>query len=272
MSDSFRGRVALVTGAANGIGRAVAEALARQGAKVTLLDIEGDGVRRVTAELAAEGASVVAVEADVRDYAAVARAVTECFERDGRLDYVFNIAGIGVMAMARDHTIEDWTDVLQTNLFGAIHAVQACFPLMVRQGSGHIVNMGSLGGVMPLTGNISYVTSKAGVIALSQTLRNEARAHGVRVSVVCPAAVKTKMFERAKFVGLDRDAVLKVLPPGGITPEECARAILRGVEQNHAMILPHVAKVMWLVHRLLPVATGGMIRSLTRKFEALRDA
>jgi NAD(P)-dependent dehydrogenase (short-subunit alcohol dehydrogenase family) len=272
MSSPFAGKVAIVTGAANGIGRAVAQSLARQGAKVTLLDIEGDAVRLVASELESEGASAVAVEADVRDSAAVARTVTECFERNGRIDYLFNIAGIGVMAMARDHTLQDWNDVVQTNLFGVIHAVQVCFPLMVRQRSGHIVNMGSMGGVMPLPGNISYVTSKAGVIALSETLRNEGRAHGVRVSVVCPAAVKTEMFQRAKFVSLDREAIMKVLPPGGITAEQCAASILRGVEKNRAMILPHVAKVLWLCHRLLPTFTTWMIRSLTRKFEALRSA
>ncbi|MBK7977788.1 MAG: SDR family oxidoreductase [Deltaproteobacteria bacterium] len=240
--------VCIVTGGASGIGRALGAALDRRGARVTLADRDVDGLARVGAALH----GITTARVDVTDRGAVERLVQDVVEREGRIDYLFNNAGIGIGGEVRDHTDDDWRRVIDVNLHGIVHGVAAAYPVMVAQGHGHIVNTGSVAGLIPLPGEASYVASKYAVVGLSRTLRAEAAGLGVRVSVVCPGKIETSIWQTSRIVGFERGAVLDLLPPG-ITPERCAEIVLRGVARNRAVIVvTRTARALWMLERLSP--------------------
>jgi NAD(P)-dependent dehydrogenase (short-subunit alcohol dehydrogenase family) len=204
--------------------------------------------------MAASGYRSEAVPVDVSNHDAVSKLVTDTADRHGRLDYLFNNAGIAVGAEVRDCAINDWRNVLDVNLHGVIHGIHAAYPIMVQQGFGHIVNTASIDGLIPFPGAVSYAASKYGVVGLSNSLRIEGADLGVKVSVVCPGYIKTPIFHTSKLIKIDREKMLASLPERfGITPEECAAAILRGVERNHAIIVvTWFARVLWILHRISP--------------------
>jgi NAD(P)-dependent dehydrogenase (short-subunit alcohol dehydrogenase family) len=183
---TFEGAVAIVTGGASGIGRALVEALARRGARVVLADVQAGLAEEVAARIRAGGGRATAENLDVTDFAATSRLIQDSFQTDGRLDYVFNIAGIGIVGEARYFEQEDWYRMLDVNLRGVVHGVQAAYPIMVRQGFGHIVNMASGAGLWPSPFVVGYCATKHAVVGLSTALRIEAATVGVRVSVLCP--------------------------------------------------------------------------------------
>ncbi len=188
---TFEGAVAIVTGGASGIGRAIGEALAHRGARVVLADLQVEVARQVAARITANGGQASAEELDVADFPATNRLVQATFQRERRLDYLFNNAGIGIIGEARLYQIEDWEPILGVNLRGVIHGVQAAYPIMLQQGFGHIVNTASLAGLLPYPLCASYCATKHAVVGLSTALRIEAAPAGVRVSVLCPGPVRT---------------------------------------------------------------------------------
>ena len=256
--DAFKDNVAIVTGAASGIGRALGEELARREAKVVLADANRELLDEVADSLATSGYQAEAETVDVTSHDAVSKLVTATVDRHGRLDYMFNNAGIAVGGEVRDCTIDDWRNVIDVNLNGVINGVDAAYPIMVNQGFGHIVNTASIEGLLPFPGTVSYAASKYGVVGLSNSLRIEGADLGVKVSVVCPGYIKTPIFHTSKMIKIDREKVLASLPERlGITPAECAAAIIRGVERNQAIIVvTWFAKVLWLLQRISP----GLIR------------
>ncbi len=233
--DFFRGRVAIVTGAASGIGLALSRALVAEGARVVMTDIDAERL-----EAAAGGLDEVVTHVlDVTDAAAVATVVRETHTRFESVDYLFNNAGVGVFGETEEFTIEDWCRVLDVNLRGVVHGVAAAYPLMIAQGHGHIVNTASVAGLCPSPGLVAYATSKHAVVGLSVSLRDEAHDHGVRVSVVCPGLIDTPIFQSAKSIDMDMDVSLELLRKSGVRPYpavRCARDILRGVRANRAII------------------------------------
>jgi len=161
-NKAYRDRVAIVTGAASGIGRALCDELARRGACVVPVDRDTRGLAETVASLeqADAGTRVLSAEVDVTDRDAVGGSVERVVAAKGRLDFLFNNAGIGVGGEARDYSYRDWKQVIDVNLYGVIHGVHAAYPVMVRQGFGHIVNVSSLAGLIPLSGEISYTRSR----------------------------------------------------------------------------------------------------------------
>ena len=271
--DAFKDKVVIVTGAASGIGRALAEALARREAIVILTDINRQLLDEVAASMAASGYRSEAVPVDVSDHDAVAKLVTDTVDRHGRLDYMFNNAGIAVGAEVRDCAIDDWCKVIDVNLNGVINGVDAVYPIMVQQGFGHIVNTASIEGLIPFPGTVSYAASKYGVVGLSNSLRIEGADLGVKVSVVCQGYIKTPIFHTSKLIKIDREKMLASLPERlGITPDECAEVILRGVERNRAIIVvTWFAKVLWLLQRISPALIRWMMgRDLKKSRREIR--
>jgi NAD(P)-dependent dehydrogenase (short-subunit alcohol dehydrogenase family) len=258
--DVFTGKIAIVTGGASGIGKALSEQLAERGATVVVTDVNAGLLEETTRAITACGGAALAVALDVRDFTAVRELVESTAEEYGRLDYIFNNAGIGCGSEAHEHPQEAWHRVIDTNLYGVINGVVAAYPLMVRQGSGHIVNTASMAGLLPLTGEISYTTSKHGIVGLSGALRIEGALHGVKVSVVCPGFIRTPIYATAEYINLDPEKLMRVFPKG-TSPEKTAAVILADVARNRAVIIPpRYMRSLWWMQRLAPGLVSRVIQ------------
>jgi NAD(P)-dependent dehydrogenase (short-subunit alcohol dehydrogenase family) len=156
----FNGATAIVTGGASGIGRALGEELAKRGSEVVLADLQIELAEEVASEIRAAGGKAAALRLDVTDFFAVESLLQETAERTGRLDYMFNNAGISIAGPVSLHSIEDWNRIIDVNLRGVVNGVQVAYQIMLMQGFGHIVNTASLAGLVPGAGNPSYVTTK----------------------------------------------------------------------------------------------------------------
>ena len=248
---TFTGKQAIVTGAGSGIGAALCRALAAAGADIICTDIDGDAAERTATGL---GAGVRAQRLDVTDAAAVQAVVDDVVVRTGRLDLMFNNAGIVWGGDTELLTLDQWNAIIDVNIRGVVHGVAAAYPLMVRQGHGHIVNTASMAGLTAAGQVTSYVMTKHAVVGLSMALRSEAAARGVGVLVVCPAAVETPILDKGAiggFVGRDY-----FLPAQGGRPYDADRLaddILRAVEKNKPILVkPRIAHAQWLFARLAP--------------------
>jgi NAD(P)-dependent dehydrogenase (short-subunit alcohol dehydrogenase family) len=190
------GKVAIVTGAASGIGRASALLFANEGAAVVAVDRNEDGVRDTVAAITRDGGRAAAVAADSGNEADVHAFVARAEEEFGRLDIVFANAGIsGGLVPLFEQTVERWQEILRVNLVGAFLAIKHGAPAIVRHGGGAIVCTASVAGLRANAGGHPYSASKAGVISLVQTAANSLSGTGVRVNAVCPGLIETGMTE-----------------------------------------------------------------------------
>ena len=185
-------QVSIITGAGSGIGRALALAQAARGVTVVAADLD-EAAARGTAEACGGGAWPSRL--DVRSAADVDALVREVAMRHGRIDYLFNNAGIGVGGEAFEIDRAHWDRIIDVNLRGVVNGILAAYPVMVRQGGGHIVNTASLAGLGPAPLLAPYAMTKHAVVGLSSSLRIEAKRYGVRVSVLCPAAIETPLLD-----------------------------------------------------------------------------
>ena len=271
---TFEAAVAIVTGAASGIGRALAEELARRGAQVILADRQIELARDVAAGITARQGSAQAVEVDVTDFPAVERLVGETVHTYGRLDYLFNNAGLAVGGEAGLYQHEDWQLVLAVNLHGVVNGVQAAYPVMRTQGYGHIVNTASMAGLCPAPMAVSYAATKHAVVGLSTSLRIEAAEAGLRVSVLCPGFIRTPILHGGGKYGKD----LRHLSPEQqnrlversrpMDPAAFARRALNAVARNRAIIIvPGGWKLLWWLNRLSPTFVLWLTRRLYRSLK-----
>lgn len=268
MTESLAGKVAIVTGGGSGIGEAVSWELARRGARVVVADIRGDDAERVATAIADSGGLATASSVDVSKEHDIRGVVKETAAAYGRLDYQFNNAGIVIGGDARDLTLDQWRRVLDTDLYGVLYGTLAAYPVMAKQGFGHIVNTSSGAGLVPTPLNAPYCTAKYAVVGLSLSLRLEGADLGVKVSVVCPGYVRTPIFDTAVTVGMPRELVSR--PPGRIKLIEAADAaqvILGGVARNQAVIaFPRYIRWAWraacLFPRVLDRAAPAQVREL----------
>ena len=270
--DSFKDKVAIVTGGASGIGRALCEELGRRGAAVVVADVRGDEAGAVAAGITAKGGRAHAVQVDVSKEGEVRALVEETVRQHGRLDYVFNNAGIAVVGEVRDMGLEHWRRILDVNLWGVIHGTMAAYPAMVRQGFGHIVNTASAAGLVPVPMLTAYAATKHAVVGLSLSLRGEAAALGVKVSVVCPGQIRTDIPRTTEYVGVRREDIMaRIRSEKMMDPAKCAQVILRGVARNKAIItVTGLARVLWWLYRLHPSLPGLLLRRGVRDFRAMR--
>jgi NAD(P)-dependent dehydrogenase (short-subunit alcohol dehydrogenase family) len=258
----FNDATAIVTGGASGIGRALAEELARRGCEVVLADLQSEMAEDVALEIRNSGGKAKAVKIDVTDFPGMERMVQETFERTGRLDYIFNNAGIAIGGTANHYTISDWNKIIDINLRGVVHGIQAAYFIMIEQGFGHIVNTASMAGLMPNPINAAYAATKHAVVGLSLSLRTEAAQMGIRVSVICPGVIRTPILEGGKYgkilMNIPAEKLRDIweeLKP--LSPDILAKKVLNAIAKNKAIIIvPSLWKLLWWLNRLSP--TLGM--------------
>jgi len=271
----YAGKVAIVTGGASGIGAALAKEMARAGAQVVLADRQVDLAEQVASSIRAGGGRAKAVELDVRSLPAVSAVVEAAIAQYGTLDYLFNNAGIGVGGEMDAYEARDWDDVFDVNLRGVAYGIQAAYPRMIAQGSGHIVNTASMAGLVAAPGDGSYTATKHAVVGLSKSLRIEARRHGVRVSVLCPGVIRTPILTGGKFgriniPGLSEEATLAMwakLRPMDV--DVFARKAARAVAKNEAIIVfPRWWKALWYLERVSPALSARLWESMFQRMRA----
>lgn len=267
MSD-FAGRVAIVTGGASGIGRALCLELGRRGARVVVADLDATGAQTVSDEINAAGGQARASALDVSRGEEVQKLVRETADAFGALDLMFNNAGVGVWGEVRELDLAHWRRAIDVNLWGAIHGSLAAYEVMTAQGSGHIVNTASLAGLVSAPTVTPYAAAKHGVVGLSTSLRAEAADLGVRVSVVCPGPIRTGFHDALLRADPEQGPVA---PADSIDAGDAAREILRGVERNRRlMVFPSRARRIWAAQRLLPSWIARMNRGTVRRLRAYR--
>jgi NAD(P)-dependent dehydrogenase (short-subunit alcohol dehydrogenase family) len=220
---SLHGKAALVTGGSRGIGFAIANALVAEGAEVAITGLSEPHLSDARPRLERAGpGGVEALRADVRRYADVEQAVAATVARFGGLDILVNNAGVGVFAEVGKMPLDEWAEVLDTNLTGVFHACRAALPHLRRRGGGFIINISSLAGANPFAGGAAYCASKAGLNAFSEALMQEVRYDGIRVSYVMPGSVATGFASGEAAKGADWK----------IAPEEVAEVVVNLLRHN----------------------------------------
>jgi NAD(P)-dependent dehydrogenase (short-subunit alcohol dehydrogenase family) len=252
--ESFEGRGTVITGGANGIGFATAKEFAGRGARVVLADIDQSALDGAVAQLREEGVDAHGVVCDVRKLDDVERLADEAFRLLGAVHVVFNNAGIAYAGPIAQTTHDDWRFVIDVDLWGPIHGVEAFLPRLIEQGEdSHIVFTSSFAGLIPNVGLGPYCVAKYGVVALAETLAREVRAKGIGVSVLCPMIVETNLLANTERVrsaeygpahseaetveqlasAPEDDSVLNV--------EDVARLTTEAILANRLYVLPHKA-------------------------------
>ncbi len=264
--DRFAGQVVVVTGGASGLGRGLGEAVARAGAKLVVGDIDLAAANALCDGLASEGKIASAVHVDVTDAASVERLVAQAVAVHGRLDYMFNNAGIAAAGEFHEMSADTIRRVVEINLLGAAYGTLSAYRQMVRQRSGHIVNIGSMLALFPNPLSAAYVAAKHGLGGLTQSVSAEAAAYGVSLTLICPGYIATNLFKAGTFEGsLSAEAVLERIPFRLIDVETAVARTLEAVLARRSIaVFPFYGRVLWWIHRLSPRLMNGLMRLAMR--------
>jgi NAD(P)-dependent dehydrogenase (short-subunit alcohol dehydrogenase family) len=248
----------LVTGAASGIGRATALAMAERGLRLFLADIDAAGLDETRRLVEGRGATAQGHVLDVTDVAAVAALADQWTAAHGSMDVVMNVAGVGLFGVIEDMTHADWQRVLGVSLWGTIHVIERFVPPMIAARRGHLVNVASLAGLVALPWHAAYTTSKFAVVGLSEVLRYDLHQHGIGVSVVCPGAVDTPMKHSAAILGVrpDHPRLLDLrarFDQRTVTPTHVARVTCDAIERERFLVFTSWdARALHFTRRHLP--------------------
>lgn len=258
-----------VTGAASGLGLAFARALVARGARVAMADVHEQRLAQAATELAGRGGEVLPLRCDVTRSADLEAAREAMLERWDGVDLLINNAGVATAGDIDQGPLADWEWVLDINLLGVVRGCRAFVPQMKRQGGGRIINVASAAGLLTPPGMASYNVSKAGVIALSETLHTELARHHIRVTVACPAFFATNLMESARSAvpGVER-AVRRMMERSPLSADDVAEAVLEASARGELICIPHpLERRLWRLKRHAPAVYWRMVRA---RFDRLR--
>lgn len=249
--DDFEGRGAVITGGASGIGLATATEFARRGARVVLSDVDQPALEQAVNRLRGEGFDANGLVCDVRHLEEMVHLAEESFRLLGQVDVLFSNAGIVVAGPMAQTSHDDWRWVIDIDLWGSIHAVEAFVPRLLDQGKGgHIAFTASFAGLVPNNGLGTYGVAKYGVVGLAETLARELKPNGIGVSVLCPMVVETKLVSNSERIR-GADYGLSASPEGAfgtlptqdeaVSADDVARLTANAILANRLYVLPHGA-------------------------------
>ncbi len=273
----IQGSKALITGAAGGIGRATAIAMARSGARLFLTDINQKGLEETSHMISRDGGEVCKFKAfDISKYEDV-KAFSDEIHRDfGPLDILVNVAGIALFAQLEDMSHDHWKKVIAVNLWGVIHGIECFVPEMISARRGHVVSVSSTAGIIGLPWHAVYAGTKHALVGISEVLRYDLKKHNIGVSVICPGAVKTGMVNTVEILA-DQDAVAKgrrMFLKVAIPPEKIAEQIIRVIKKNKFLLITSLdIKILFflkryispLYHLIMRLISWYMDKELLRK-------
>ncbi|WP_152206210.1 SDR family oxidoreductase [Marinobacter changyiensis] len=257
-----------ITGGASGLGRALALGYAKEGAKVCIGDINAEQGAVVEEEIRQHGGEGLYVNCDVRRLTDLEKIRDALEKKWGGVDVVVNNAGVASAGTIENSTMADWEWILDINVLGVVRGCKAFTPLFKKQGAGTFVNIASMAGLMLAPLMSSYNVSKAGVIALSETLTHELRDDGIHVSCVCPAFFQTNLTQsmRSDIAGVQQ-SVGKLMKRSTITADDVAKAIIRSVKDRDFWVLPHVKeRRMWILKRHAPWAFDWLMHQESKRW------
>ncbi|MBK8260626.1 MAG: SDR family NAD(P)-dependent oxidoreductase [Nannocystis sp.] len=265
----LRDRVAVVTGAASGIGRATAIALAERGAALALADVDEVGLQGVARQIEALGRRVSTHVVDVADRGRMEAFVDEVIAAHGRVEIVVNNAGVSVTAPLEEHSFEDFEWLVGINFWGVVYGCKLFLPHLKAAGEGHIVNISSMFGLIGLPTQSSYCATKFAVRGFSESIRMELAPLKIGVTSVHPGGISTNIVKNSRFIEErpgQRDRVARFFAKKAMPPERCAAKIIRGIENNSARVL--VAPETYLTDlskRIAPTWTNQIVGPLRRR-------
>jgi NAD(P)-dependent dehydrogenase (short-subunit alcohol dehydrogenase family) len=272
----LKDKTAVITGAASGLGRALAQRFGAAGMHLALADVDADALGRVVTALAAGGVAAIGIPTDVRKAADVEALAARTLENYGAVHLVCNNAGVAPVGVAWESTVADWEWVLGVNLWGVIHGVRVFAPIMLGQGGeGHIVNTASVAGLISPPGMAAYNVSKHAVVALTESLHHDLVARGANIgcTVVCPAYFPSGIAEsertrpselappdRAKSDAQRRleDGLRKAVMAGRVSADHVAAAVVDAVRERRFYVLTHPrikSAIEWRMHDILDERT-----------------
>ena len=252
---------ALITGASQGIGKATALLFAKHGYNLVITARTRDKLDLVAEKIRSLDTEVLAITSDVGDRQAVKALIDLSLERFSQIDVLINNAGICMTAPMEKTSIEDWSRIINVNLWGYIHTINALLPHFLARRQGSIINVGSFGGKVPLPNMTAYCTSKYAVTGLTETLRIELEPQGINVSGIHPSVTNTDFLERAVFKDSNPEQMKQILSsPLTSQPEDVAQAIWQAVKHPQAEVVVGSAKILTILHRLFPSIVTGIMK------------
>ncbi len=269
--SNLSGKMAVVTGAASGIGRETALELARRGADLALCDVDQDGLESVASEVEALGRKAIRRTADVASSAEMERFAAAVHAEVDAVDILVNNAGVGVGGGFLHTSLEDWEWLIGINLKGVIHGCHFFLPPMVERRSGHVVNVASAAGFVATEALSAYSTTKFAVVGLSEALHEELSHYDIGVTTICPGVINTAITRSSRMVGPmateeARDEVVRAYERRNYGPELVAKNILHAIGRNRAVtpVSPE-AWTMYFAKRFAPRATAWLVRAVSAR-------
>jgi len=242
-----------ITGAASGLGRALAIGYARRRGRIGIADVNEDRARETAEAVSAAGGEPLVLHCDIRDDDQVRAAAAEVEKTWGGVDIVINNAGVAAAGTVTDTDIDDWRWIIDINLLGAVRVCQAFVPLMQRSREGHVVNVAFVAGIVQSPGMASYNVTKAAMIALSETLKNELGGFGIGVTVVCPSFFTTNLMESYRGPEPGLNLAGKLMSRSHLSADDIAAAVIRAVDKREFLVFGHrEAGLAYHLKRLMP--------------------